>query len=31
MRKIRKKTEENGREVREILVKNICKKGGVSL
>ena len=31
VRNIRKISEKNGREEREILVKNSCKKGGVSL
>ncbi|UZD42146.1 glycosyltransferase [Capnocytophaga ochracea] len=31
MRKIRKISEKNGREVRGILVKKDCKEGGVSL
>ena len=28
---VRKETEKNGRELREVLVKKGCKKGGVSL
>ncbi|AVM56287.1 glycosyltransferase [Capnocytophaga sp. oral taxon 864] len=31
MRKIRKISEKNGRELREVLVKKGCKMGGVSL
>ena len=29
--RIRKETEKNGRELREVLVKKGCKMGGVSL
>ena len=28
---VRKETEKNGRELREVLVKKGCKMGGVSL
>nr|WP_143713258.1 glycosyltransferase [Capnocytophaga ochracea] len=28
---MRKETEKNGRELREVLVKKGCKRGGVSL
>ena len=31
VRRIRKETEKNGREQREVLVKKGCKEGGVSL
>ena len=31
VREIRKETEKNGRELREVLVKKGCKEGGVSL